>query len=1048
MAQEYFNPLKWFSTNKKLSTSMPVGDLFENRIGYPDARVLLDTSPPVGDVIINENLATGGVMIHEFELFNGNTAVSNIKYYTQDAFDNSLAEIDASAFGSSSDESAYVQIGYRDIRSIMALIPAEQNISVVRVCANAISSKHYLVEARVKTDQTWLPVINLIASPETRDFFDYTFGAATNKIDAIRIKYKGDYYAASNSGNTLTVTAYDKLTTVSKLQVSHYSDFSDAADFTYNNVGDWVSVEDDTNVFDWDLVNDQKLWTVQGDISASAINYMFKLGNNIIALSNRTYYTISYSTIYGYGTMTSHGAGFEADITSAAIHENKLYVGLANGKIYVSYDGINYFASYTIITDTPIDSLASYSGYLYIGVSKSITESYLYRLINEEKVLVATLPAPSITALVSAKGYLFIGLSGNVNGVAYGYIYKYDGFSATLSFNTATTAVECLSYSSLTQQLLAGTIGGKIFAANFDSNNVVTWINSAYYESDATVFYNITTNNYTWICSDTEFISYLEDDTETWKFELISPPTSNTIKAVTAFGSDIFGAGTDGKIYKLDTSILGNSAKYVYVKLQDEAGNETSYDPTKDYKYISDYVVLGSKDNTTIDTATNGHIYQVSTDTKTVLSLFSPAGENGITSAPYKETRAIATHTSYPFYAPSLTSWDQLALVATIPATTPSSEDYGVEVDIYVRSANTRAELLLKQWNTPFTVGGLKTAYTPNIGVVPVLFDLSNITGKWIQFYAVLTSATSNTTPILSSVVLSYKSSGLSYFYTSLFDTEKQISNYYNYIANSDFEVNTSPLHAWTVAGAKTTFAQTTSDIISGTASALIHRVGAGVLDPDVDYVTSDFNIDIEHDLKTLLVTFDYKTKSGYVSGDISVSIINTSDATVLMDELLPASTDISHFVGRFTVDDATKNFTLRFALNSGVTFDCIIDNVYVGVDCSADYGVVSAGNVYPVEYGLLSIEAPKFRRGLLTANTTVTDGEIIFGYTTENSFDWNDGFTEIIPNTVFELPESSSKIRFGILLISVTDPVIVNDFAVKLEAHDTDMKFMTVPKI
>jgi hypothetical protein len=65
----------------------------------------------------------------------------------------------------------------------------------------------------------------------------------------------------------------------------------------------------------------------------------------------------------------------------------------------------------------------------------------------------------------------------------------------------------------------------------------------------------------------------------------------------------------------------------------------------------------------------------------------------------------------------------------------------------------------------------------------------------------------------------------------------------------------------------------------------------------------------------------------------------------------------------------------------------------------------------------------PQFRRGLLTANMAPNGGMIKFGYTTDNdsssTFNFSN-YTEITPNTVFELPSPSQYLRFGILFVSV----------------------------
>jgi hypothetical protein len=89
----------------------------------------------------------------------------------------------------------------------------------------------------------------------------------------------------------------------------------------------------------------------------------------------------------------------------------------------------------------------------------------------------------------------------------------------------------------------------------------------------------------------------------------------------------------------------------------------------------------------------------------------------------------------------------------------------------------------------------------------------------------------------------------------------------------------------------------------------------------------------------------------------------------------------------------------------------------------------------------------PTFRRGLLTSNQDKKDGEIVYGYTTDDRSGYKYDFaryTIIEPNKSFELETPSSTIKFAILLTSIDgDPSIVYDFAVQLDAGDEDMNFM-----
>jgi len=89
----------------------------------------------------------------------------------------------------------------------------------------------------------------------------------------------------------------------------------------------------------------------------------------------------------------------------------------------------------------------------------------------------------------------------------------------------------------------------------------------------------------------------------------------------------------------------------------------------------------------------------------------------------------------------------------------------------------------------------------------------------------------------------------------------------------------------------------------------------------------------------------------------------------------------------------------------------------------------------------------PEFRRGLLTSNQIPNGGNLVYGYTIDTdpavTFDFT-RYTIIEPNRVFEMPTTSSKIRIGILFVSVgVNPAIVNDFAVQFDLGESDLKLM-----
>jgi hypothetical protein len=88
-----------------------------------------------------------------------------------------------------------------------------------------------------------------------------------------------------------------------------------------------------------------------------------------------------------------------------------------------------------------------------------------------------------------------------------------------------------------------------------------------------------------------------------------------------------------------------------------------------------------------------------------------------------------------------------------------------------------------------------------------------------------------------------------------------------------------------------------------------------------------------------------------------------------------------------------------------------------------------------------------EYRRGLLTFNGMANGGTIQFKYTTSTddtgTFDMAN-YTDLTPNSVFELDQPSRYIRFAAQLISVgSDPAVVDEFAVQLDVGADDLYWM-----
>jgi len=1147
----FFDPVVWAGLN----INPALGDLYENRIGYPVAQVSLDTTPPLGDIIINENPGSGGMQVHHFAVYtdttptipsvteqllfntqyyafqfaspgvetlasisvklsisslasNGSeyiemylysddfntvgsristssnqllfstltpssteyaftftdTLKSNTNYWVVMALSNmpignnnpviilgghaletgvtaqsediinwvyntgdipvylittstktiaegtieledpfGVAIRKAQYFGDATNPGEYELLGINDYRSLTYYFnnPADK-ISFIEVGVTANKPKNYIIEAKINASDDWSSLFTIIANSATTDYYTYTFSAALS-LYAVRMRYKGDYYA-SNTSAKLSIAATDKLSGVVAAKFSRYSDFRDATDFPGADSSGWVQIEDGLSEFDWNLINSNQTWKLQGASVSGQIKKMIQFGAGIvIATSNKLYLYKTNGNITNTYTVPSANIV----INALTIHQNNLYVGLSNGVVLSSNSGANYTTLFTIPNALSIISLTSYNSALFIGTGpNSSGKSSLYYYTNNILSLNRTFNQPYIYALASVGNYLYVALGG-VTGLNAGAIYQFDNIQWTLTLTSNTDAVYTLLHATANGKLYAGLSNGYIMQLSFSNGKPQSWSKS--YVSDANVFYAMEddpSGNYFWSATDTGLIGYVANSntyypidspsivsgglmstwtnsdasnyqyvgiganqiivedgpinwdntfpsgvnssyintvwegyiqTSTsenytfyldisdgarlyiggeliidawknnssiteytgiatmvsgqwtsirieyylgseshpgiklyWSSNTISkelvPSTSlglpNNVRDLAYIGARLFAGIADGNLYILDPSQIGQTERYAYALFKDAAGNVT---PLPGY---SDDIV---QDSPTINGVkiSNGTIYQVHAD-KSTAAIFS----SSVSSALYAPDRLIeqqAIYESQPFYAPTLTTWSNISTLAQYPvgATVGNGLMQGTGIKIYVRTGNTRAQCLSADWGSPFDINNITDTISGGTGYITNTFNIATLSGKWLQYKLVMSSASQNFAPIIKNVTLTYSSANASYFFSALFDTS-----------------------------------------------------------------------------------------------------IYSSD-----------------------------------------------------------------------------ISAPQIRRGLLAADYITNGGQVVFGYITDptagNTFDFTQ-YNIITPNTVFELPEASQYIRFAILLVSVgTNPAIVYDWAVMLDDGPVDMNIM-----
>jgi hypothetical protein len=270
-------------------------------------------------------------------------------------------------------------------------------------------------------------------------------------------------------------------------------------------------------------------------------------------------------------------------------------------------------------------------------------------------------------------------------------------------------------------------------------------------------------------------------------------------------------------------------------------------------------------------TTTRGIIYQVKAEMNPAVApiTYVPSVTDDIYS-PKRKVRSTGSYVNQPFYVPTLSQWTSMSVLILneYHANVATGLDAGTEVNVYIRTSDTSAGCFTTPWSAAYSKSYINNSSVP-LTAETLTIDLQAYSGKFIQYYLELVSATQGDSPEVKAVTITYKAATGSYFFTKTFNTE------------------------------------------------------------------------------------DYST----------------------------------------------------------------------------------------------TIPTPTFRRGLLTSNQDKKDGEIVYGYTTDDrdGYKYDFGrYTLIEPNKTFELETPSSTLKFAILLTSIDgDPSIVYDFAVQLDAGDEDMKFM-----
>lgn len=451
----------------------------------------------------------------------------------------------------------------------------------------------------------------------------------------------------------------------------------------------------------------------------------------------------------------------------------------------------------------------------------------------------------------------------------------------------------------------------------------------------------------------------------------------NVITSVNNLVNSYLGCGLDGSSYSFDPSFYETTKRYAYVRLKDEAGNYHNYrlsDGTIPYESLNDFIYQG-------DTGGGDPIPGLGYITFAPTSVL--AGNTAV--ATLRLPNSVNTTSIYTITTDGNSTSDVSSV--TVPANSLSA-NFNVTVNSTVATTLT---------STVVTATLGSTSYKGTLNITPSGGGVDNNTSLKGVIYQVKAEMNPTVAPItyIPSVT------------DAIYSPKRKVRSTGSYV-NQPFYVPT--LSQWT---------SMTVLILNEYNLNTAVGLDAGT-EVNVYIRTSD----------TSAGCFTTPWSSAY-----SKSYINNSSAPLTAETL---TIDLQAFSGKF--------IQYYIELVSATQGDSP-EVKAVTITYKAATGSYFFTKTFNTEDYSTTIPTPTFRRGLLTSNQDKKDGEIVYGYTTDDrdGYKYDFGrYTIIEPNKTFELETPSSTIKFAILLTSIDgDPSIVYDFAVQLDAGDEDMKFM-----
>jgi hypothetical protein len=235
--------------------------------------------------------------------------------------------------------------------------------------------------------------------------------------------------------------------------------------------------------------------------------------------------------------------------------------------------------------------------------------------------------------------------------------------------------------------------------------------------------------------------------------------------------NDIFGF-SDGSLRNGNITELSSNKYEVYARFTDINGIYS------DENYLASDVIYNQVQQQSNNQALpSGRIIEINpASPNNVNQYVPPLGTSDFIYSGTKIVRSNGIFESDPYYASDVVSWNQIQVLAYIPGSSPTGGDYGTSVTLFVKTGDSLIDLNNTTYINSYSVSTINNGNDYSVQIASILANIASLSGKWIQFKLVLTSATQNLTPAVQSVLLTYTGAGRSVFVTKSFDTSIQSS--------------------------------------------------------------------------------------------------------------------------------------------------------------------------------------------------------------------------------------------------------------------------------